>query len=287
MVLPMATSSLGIPSITESTESSSDVTEIGLYDILCGRDSNAFNNVGNRRFRITVSLALERYMKAPNRKDKSIVVKSVVALVHENGGRFMRESRRKDGIVTFIELNKKRSHEKAGHALRDMTLIRNATRKHSSSLWKNRALSKSADSTTTTIMSNLSSQSQAAFRRLLDVTVQINEHYDRMNENVVSTDPPFSKLMFNEATSEVEIDPLSQEQRQQINRNYEANVEEIFVDQWDDWSDLTADESVFDDLVRLVAESNTTEIGTDVDTLISPSGRMISLWIGESDFVLS
>jgi hypothetical protein len=283
----MATSSPDNPSITESTESSSDVTEIGLYDILCGRDSNAFNNVGNRRFRITVSLALERYMKAPTRKDKSIVVKSVVALVHENGGRFMRESGRKDGITTFIELNKKRSHEKAAHALRDMTLIRNATRKPSPSLWKNRALSKSADSTTTTIMSNLSSQSQAAFRRLLDVTVQINEHYDRMNENVVSTDPPFSKLMFNEATSEVEIDPLSQEQRQQINRNYEANVEEIFVDQWDDWSDLTADESVFDDLVRLVAESNTTEIGADLDTLISPSGRMISLWIGESDFVLS
>jgi hypothetical protein len=199
----------------------------------------------------------------------------------------MRESRRKDGIVTFIELNKKRSHEKAGHALRDMTLIRNATRKPSSSLWKNRALSKSADSTTTTIMSNLSSQSQAAFRRLLDVTVQINEHYDRMNEKVVSTDPPFSKLMFNEATSQVVVDTQSHEQRPQINRTYEANNEELIVDQWDDWSDLTSDESVFVDLVRLVAESNTTEIGADVDTHISPSGRMISWWVGESDFVLS
>jgi hypothetical protein len=287
MVQPMATSSRENPAITESTESSSDVTAIGLYDKLCGRDSNAFNNIGNRRFRITVSVALESYMKAPTRKDKSIVVKSVVALVHENGGRFLRQSRRKDGIVTFIELNKKSSHEKAGHALRDMTLIRNATRKPSSSLWKNWTLSKSADSTTTTIMSNLSSQSQAAFRRLLDVTVQINEHYDRMNENVVSTDPPFSKLIVNEATSQVVSDTLSLEQRPPINRTYEANDEEIMVNQWDDWSDLTSDESVFVDLVRLVAESNTTENSADMDTLMSPSGRMISWWVGESDFVLS
>jgi hypothetical protein len=287
MVQPMATSSPDNPSITESTDSSSDVTAIGLYDILCGRDSNAFNNIGNRRFRITVSLALESYMKAPKRKDKSIVVKSVVALIHENGGRFLRQCRRKDGIITFIELNKKRSHEKAGHALRDMTLIRNATRKPSPSPWKHRVISKSAESTTTTIMSNLSLQSQAAFRRLLDVTVQINEHYDRMNENAVSTDPPFSRLIFNEATSQVVIDTLSQEQRPQINRTYEANNEELIVDQWDDSSDLTSDESVFVDLVRLVAESNTTEIGADMDTLISPSGRMISWWVGENDFVLS
>lgn len=93
------------------------VTSVGLYDVLCGRDKTAFQNVGNRRFRVTVSLHLERYMGANSRKDKSIIIKSVAALVRSTGGRFLQ--RKGD---TLIQLNEKQTHEKVGHALRDMAM---------------------------------------------------------------------------------------------------------------------------------------------------------------------
>lgn len=93
------------------------VNELGNYDVICGRHKTAFNNVGNRRFRVTVSLSLARYLSAPTRKDKSIVIKSVAALVRSTGGRFLQ---RKKGA--WVELDEKQTHVKVGHALRDMAL---------------------------------------------------------------------------------------------------------------------------------------------------------------------
>jgi hypothetical protein len=106
-----------------------DESEVGQYDVICGRSKMAFHNVGNRRFRTTISLALERFMKAPERKDKSVVIRSVTDLLMGNGGRFLQQvpknksgsSSRRSGLV-FYELNKKQSRLKVGHALRDMAL---------------------------------------------------------------------------------------------------------------------------------------------------------------------
>lgn len=88
---------------------------VGCYDVLCGRHKAAFNNVGNRRFRVTVSLALDRYLQAKSRKDRSVVIASVAALVHSIGGRFLQ---RKKGA--WVELSEKEAHNKTGHALRDL-----------------------------------------------------------------------------------------------------------------------------------------------------------------------
>ena len=105
--------------------------EIGVYDVLCGRDKAAFNNVGNRRFRVTVSLSLERYLQATTRKEKSVVIKSVVTMLHADGGKFLQQvsgsnnSNSNDSDEPlYMELNEKQAHEKAGHALRDMALLR-------------------------------------------------------------------------------------------------------------------------------------------------------------------
>ena len=95
---------------------------IGPYDVLCGRDKTSFNHgkceprkllklcflkgsvwrlffglsqVGNRRFRITVALSLERYINAPTREDKSLVILSVIDLISENGGRFLKRKKGK------------------------------------------------------------------------------------------------------------------------------------------------------------------------------------------------
>jgi hypothetical protein len=91
---------------------------IGPYDILCGRHKAAFNNIGNRRFRITVKLQLDRYLRAPTRLDKSLVIQSIIHLVsNNNGGRFLKwDKRSKD----WVELDDKEARAKVGHAIRDM-----------------------------------------------------------------------------------------------------------------------------------------------------------------------
>jgi hypothetical protein len=92
------------------------ISEIGMYDVLCGRHKAAFNNIGNRRFRITVSLALDRYLSAGTRREKSNVIKSITSLVHRNGGRFLQLEHGK-----WIELNAERAHKKVAHAMRDVS----------------------------------------------------------------------------------------------------------------------------------------------------------------------
>jgi hypothetical protein len=92
---------------------------IGSYDVLCGRHKFAFNNIGNRRLRVTVSLSLERYLASPSRQDKSLIIISIVKLIQEIGGRFLQW--KKDH---WIELGEKQAREKVGHALRDMASAR-------------------------------------------------------------------------------------------------------------------------------------------------------------------
>jgi len=106
---------------TTSNTSVSELQHLGPYDVVCGRHKAAFNNIGNRRFRVTVSLQLARYMAAPTRKDKSILIKSAAALVRSNGGRFLQ---RKNNA--WVELDEKAAHDKVGHALRDMATAASA-----------------------------------------------------------------------------------------------------------------------------------------------------------------
>jgi hypothetical protein len=92
---------------------------IGSYDVLCGRHKLAFNNIGNRRLRVTVSLSLERYLVKPSRQDKTLVIISIVKLIQESGGRFLKWKKDR-----WIELGEKQAREKVGHALRDMASAR-------------------------------------------------------------------------------------------------------------------------------------------------------------------
>ncbi len=98
-----------------------DSYNVGPYDVMCGRHRLAFNNVGNRRFRVTVSLSVEQYMKAATRKDKSRIILSVVDIVKSTGGRFIKWNNREK---MWLELNEKEAREKVGHALRDMSLVK-------------------------------------------------------------------------------------------------------------------------------------------------------------------
>lgn len=91
--------------------------DIGPFDVLCGRNRAAFNNVGNRRFRIVVSLSLARYVDVTStRKEKSKLIENVIQSTKECGGRFLQVGR--NGLL--VELSQKRTYDKVGHALRDM-----------------------------------------------------------------------------------------------------------------------------------------------------------------------
>jgi phage baseplate assembly protein W len=107
---------------------------LGSLDILCGRTSTAFNHEGNKRFRQTISLNLQRYIDAPTRHAKSVVIASVVHILrHEMKARFVKNMTNNASGESYVELNKKECQEKVGHALRDQAAAAAATISSSSS----------------------------------------------------------------------------------------------------------------------------------------------------------
>jgi hypothetical protein len=108
-------------SLPESFYSENDLRAVGPYDVLSGRDKRSFRNVGNRRFRVTVSLYLTRYMEAETKSEKSRVIASVVDSVRASGGRFLKWSTKRQ---EWAELDDKHTREKVGHALRDTAVAK-------------------------------------------------------------------------------------------------------------------------------------------------------------------
>jgi hypothetical protein len=97
--------------------------QVGPQDIICGRCSTAFNNFGNRRFRLAISLNLQRYIDTPTRQDKSLAIKATIKLLRADGGaRFLKRKGNK-----LLELNERQVRQKVGHALRDMAVLQQRT----------------------------------------------------------------------------------------------------------------------------------------------------------------
>ena len=101
-----------------------------ILHVVRGPYKMAFNNIGNRRFRLTIALALPRFLNAKSRKDKQIVTESIIELVHRNGGRFLilkssegesenSEMGGNSNSMVWTELNLKQTYLKVGHAFRD------------------------------------------------------------------------------------------------------------------------------------------------------------------------
>lgn len=72
--------------------------------------------VGNKRFRDAVLNALDGFMKAETRFEKSLVVHDVVEKINAIGGRFLKKDFRGG---RWCELSLRQSREKVGHAIRD------------------------------------------------------------------------------------------------------------------------------------------------------------------------
>ena len=85
------------------------------YDVLVGRHKLAFNHVGNRRFRVIVSMFLPRYFEHTSRRERSVLNLEIVETIQRAGGRFFKEI--KPGQL--VEISEKEKRNKVGHALRD------------------------------------------------------------------------------------------------------------------------------------------------------------------------
>ena len=82
--------------LSSSQQSPSDseriIRQVGPYDILVGRSAECFNNIGNRRFRLTISLNMSEYINAKTRDDKSWVIASVLRKMRQEAGyRFLKK----------------------------------------------------------------------------------------------------------------------------------------------------------------------------------------------------
>ncbi len=97
---------------------------IGNYDIICGRDVAAFNNIGNRRFRITIGLYVHRYVSATTRREKKVVLQSVFDIITKDAGaRFLKRRREQGSNATFFVVDEREARNKIQHALRDMAAL--------------------------------------------------------------------------------------------------------------------------------------------------------------------
>jgi len=114
---------------TNSIEESNSnvISEPGPYDIVCGRNNGAYNYIGNRRFRVTIEMNLQRYIESPSREDRTNVIKSIVWMLREQvGARFLKkETFKKPGSgrrrqPQYTIMTEKQAREKVGHCLRDL-----------------------------------------------------------------------------------------------------------------------------------------------------------------------
>lgn len=111
--------------IKSNTSRPSLQQELGYNDVICGRHRDAGTNIGNRRFRILVAMLTQKYIQAPTRAHKSMVIRDVVDTIHRCGGRFVHQLKGKKGVgsaTTWGELLEKQIYDKVGHAFRDISV---------------------------------------------------------------------------------------------------------------------------------------------------------------------
>lgn len=107
-----------------------DINKIGHYDIICGRSRDAYNNVGNRRFRITIQMFLQRYQELKNRAERKQFITYLTKLFRtELHFRFLKKTE-----YGYFDVGEVEARKKIGHALLD----RNMKRRHASNPLKSR-----------------------------------------------------------------------------------------------------------------------------------------------------
>jgi hypothetical protein len=97
------------------------------YDIICGKGKQAFNHIGNRRFRVTIDLHLPKYEEAKTKAGKTAIVHNIVHTVREKlKAGSIRHNKK---MNRWVELGDAAAREKVGQAIRDCLLQRNPERR--------------------------------------------------------------------------------------------------------------------------------------------------------------
>jgi hypothetical protein len=101
----------------DSAKASDIILEPRDIDVIFGRERPIFEHPGNRRFRVTIAMHVNRYESAKTRHEKSKVVKAVFSLMRNAGIRFLKPC--SEGIIGYYEVDDKMARNKVAHAMRD------------------------------------------------------------------------------------------------------------------------------------------------------------------------
>jgi hypothetical protein len=85
----------------------------GPKDVICGRDKVAYNNPGNRCFRVAINANIKNYLNAKTRMDRTEMILGLVRELRFEGVRFLKRKG-----AEFVELDEQQFRNKVGHALR-------------------------------------------------------------------------------------------------------------------------------------------------------------------------
>jgi len=112
------------------------IASLGPYDVICGRGSAAFNNIGNRRFRILICINIDRYSNCEGRYRKGRFIGDLVrTFQHEIGARFFKLQ-----DDQLIQLTQRQIRQKVGHALRDVLAFQESQNQHRKQLRGHQAI---------------------------------------------------------------------------------------------------------------------------------------------------
>lgn len=90
-------------------------SEIGVNDVVCGKDSLSHSSPGNKRFRDMIQAYRQSYQQTRKREDKQRIVGFIINEVERTGGRFMKLDQ-SQGV--WLALDTPTVHGKVSHALR-------------------------------------------------------------------------------------------------------------------------------------------------------------------------
>jgi len=87
----------------------------GELDILLGRGRGAQNHKGNIHYRQVVETFRSRYEEIPQKGAKTQLIREVVAVIYDNGGRFLKQ----DGFGRWIPVDPEVARDKVSHSFRN------------------------------------------------------------------------------------------------------------------------------------------------------------------------
>ena len=98
-------------------------------DILCGRGKGSIHHQANKSYISFLRSNLNRYIEAPKRIEKSIVISSIVSSLYDQGYSFIKQygGSTNTGTKRWYRLSEHEAYERTAHAIRD--LIRKGNKK--------------------------------------------------------------------------------------------------------------------------------------------------------------